>query len=116
MVWSLNSLDTKSSGHPLVLNVSYHSITSSVIFIRVQCESRRGFPVEGSQKIVLGLYIRFLVYINCIPGLILLMYLEIFYWLEAENLLIVHDSSKDELSRYFCVDQSCARFRRKKMV
>ena len=43
------------------------------------------------------------------------MYLDIFAWLEAENLLIVHNSSKDEFSGAFCVGQSWARFRRRKV-
>ena len=38
------------------------------------------------------------------------MYLNIFAWLEVENLLIVHNSTKDELSRALGVIQSHSRF------
>ena len=36
----------------------------------------------------------YIVFINVGPGIIFLMCLEIFAWLEAENLFLVHNSSK----------------------
>ena len=37
----------RSSGQPLVLNFSYHSIVSSVMSIGVQFDCRRNFPVSS---------------------------------------------------------------------
>ena len=34
------------------------------------------------------------------------MHLNIFYWMEVEKLLVVHNISNDELSGYFGVGQS----------
>ena len=57
-----------------------------------------------------------LIYINYVLGFILLMYLEIFVFMEAENILVVHDSPKGKFPWAFCVGQSCARFHRRKIV
>ena len=42
--------------------------------------------------------------IVCVPGFIVLMYLGILDLMEAEKLLVVHVSSKDELSGAFYVE------------
>ena len=47
---SLKSPKIRSYGQPLVLNVSYHSMTSSVMLTGVQCERRRSFPVSRLLK------------------------------------------------------------------
>ena len=122
MVWSLKFPDISSSGNPLVLKVSYSSITSLAVLTGVQCERQRHFPVRilkqnslpGGCIWVLGRLIRlFYLYRLCsrvhpcdIPGHIFLFV--------GGNLLAFHDSSKDELPEAFCVGQSCARFIRRK--
>ena len=40
---------------------------------------------------------------NRVLGFILLTHLDIFYWLEAENVFVVDHISKDKLSGTFCV-------------
>ena len=54
---------------------------------------------KASLKVVLGAYSNFsdcLVYIDCVPGFILFMYLDIFAWMESENLPVVHDNPNDK--------------------
>ena len=122
--WSLKYPKISSSGRPLVLKVSYRSIISLVIFTGVQCERRRRFPVRRISKNSLpGGFIEFLgnflwlfgLYLLCsrvhplsVPG-----HIRLDLWV---NILVLHDSYKDDFSGAFSVEQPCARFLQSKII
>ena len=124
MGWSLTFPNMSTYGHPLVLKVSYRSITSSVVLKGVQCERQRYFLLEGSKK-TFSLEVLLMsqndlsdcsIYIDFVPVFILLIYLYIFACMGPYNLLVVHNSSKYELSGAFGFGNSCARFLRSKII
>ena len=78
----------------------------------VQFDRRRCLPASRlSENSLLGGYIEFLgrlsqspVNRNCVLVFILLMHLDIFYWMEAANLFVVDSISRDKLSGPFVSD------------
>ena len=118
MGWSLNSPKISSSGNPLVLKVSYRSITSLGMLTGVQCERRMSFPViTFLKKSLPGGFIGLLWwYISIFPGVHLLdVPIHILLNVGGKNSFSPHQF-QGRVVRAFCVGQSCSRFRWRKII